>query len=64
MSGGTRPAGDAFPLRALAKAPYADGVVLSFFLCPRSCEHGAWEWESGGTRGARSPYGHEHNDVF
>ena len=31
----------AFPLRALAKAPYADGVMLSFFLCPRSCKHGA-----------------------
>ena len=24
----------AFPLRALAKAPYADGVMLSFFLMP------------------------------
>ena len=31
----------AFPLRALAKAPYADGVVPTFFLCPRSCKHGA-----------------------
>ena len=31
----------AFPLRALAKAPYADGVVPTFFLCLRSCKHGA-----------------------
>ena len=54
----------AFPLRALAKAPYADGVVPTFFLCPRSCKHGAGVWGSGGTRSARSPYGHEHNDML
>ena len=74
-SGGTRPAGDAFPLRALAecgtlrgeegspvgraervpptgtrKSASADGVMLSFFLCPRSCKHGA-----GHKKNARTP---------
>ena len=29
------------PRSALAKTPCADGAVRSFFLCPRSCEHGA-----------------------
>ena len=56
----------AFPLRALAKAPYADGVVPTFFLCPRSCEHGAGCGDPVGRvpQGTRSPYGHEHNDML
>ena len=29
------------PRSALAKTPCADGAVWSFFLCPRSCKHGA-----------------------
>ena len=56
----------AFPLRALAKAPYADGVVPTFFLCPRSCKHGAGCGNPVGRvpQGTRSPYGHEHNDLL
>ena len=29
------------PPTGTRKSASADGVVLSFFLCPRSCEHGA-----------------------
>ena len=49
------------PPTGTRKSASADGVVPTFFLCLRSCEHGAGVWGSGGTRRARSPYGHEQN---
>ena len=47
------------PRSALAKTPCADGAARSFFLCLRSCKHGAGlGCLSGGARGACAPYGH------
>ena len=47
------------PLWALAKTPCADGAARSFFLCLRSCKHGAGlGCLPGGARGACAPYGH------
>ena len=47
------------PLWALAKTPCSDGAARSFFLCLRSCKHGArLGCLSGGARGACAPYGH------
>ena len=47
------------PLWALAKTPCADGAARSFFLCLRSCKHGAGlGCLSGGARGACAPVRH------
>ena len=47
------------PRSALAKTPCADGAARSFFLCLRSCKHGAGlGCLPGGARGACAPYGH------
>ena len=35
-----------------------------FFLMPALVQARRRVWGSGGTRGARSPYGHEHNDML
>ena len=47
------------PLWALAKTPCADGAARSFFLCPRSCKHGAGlGCLPGGARKACAPVRH------
>ena len=47
------------PRSALAKTPCADGAARSFFLCLRSCKHGAGlGCLPGGARGACAPVRH------